>query len=100
MIDKRFDRNYNHSHEKSVKSCEKHLTRNKESGKIHSLTASQPHSLTASQLRANCAQIKLHSNTYDFFQPITCLRQNVCSTLRLRRFFINLQTNILYKEII
>ena len=47
MIDKRFDRNYNHSHEKSVKSCEKHLTRNKESGKIHSLTASQPHSLAA-----------------------------------------------------
>ena len=30
---------YKHSHKKSVKSCEKHLTRNKVSGKIHSFTA-------------------------------------------------------------
>ncbi|MGI0511765.1 hypothetical protein HH007_06385 [Treponema denticola] len=60
MIDKRFDRNYNHSHEKSVKSCEKHLTRNKESGKIHSFTASQLHSFTASQLHSFTAS-QLHS---------------------------------------
>ena len=38
---------YKHSHKKSVKSCEKHLTRNKVSGKIHSFTASQLHSFTA-----------------------------------------------------
>ncbi|EMB44051.1 hypothetical protein [Treponema denticola] len=60
MIDKHPDTSYNHSHEKSVKSCEKHLTRNKESGKIHSFTASQLHSFTASQLHSFTAS-QLHS---------------------------------------
>ncbi|MGI5064820.1 hypothetical protein H0R89_01930 [Treponema putidum] len=49
MIDKGSAGSYKHSHKKSTKSFEKHLTQYKVSGKIHSLTASQPHSLTASQ---------------------------------------------------
>ncbi|WP_253699804.1 hypothetical protein [Treponema denticola] len=62
MIDKRFDRNYNHSHQKNAKREVKHLTRNKESGKIHSFTASQLHSFTASQLHSFTAS-QLHSFT-------------------------------------
>ncbi|WP_427190678.1 hypothetical protein [Treponema denticola] len=62
MIEKYAERSYNHSHKKSAKSCEKHLTRNKVSVKIHSFTASQLHSFTASQLHSFTAS-QLHSFT-------------------------------------
>ena len=50
------DSRYKNSHKKSVKSCEKYLTRNKVSVKIHSFTASQLHSFTASQLHSFTAE--------------------------------------------
>ncbi|EMB31039.1 hypothetical protein HMPREF9725_01088 [Treponema denticola H1-T] len=51
-MDKHPDTSYNHSHEKSVKSCEKHLTQLRASGQPRSLAASQPRSLAASQLHS------------------------------------------------
>ncbi|WP_261794743.1 hypothetical protein [Treponema denticola] len=55
MIDKHPDTSYNHSHEKSVKSFAKHLTRfggAVQNSQLHSFTASQLHSFTASQLHS------------------------------------------------
>jgi len=89
MIDKGSAGSYNHSHKKSVKSCEKHLTQLRVSGKIHSFTASQLHSFTASQLRVSCAQIK-QSNTNKFTHIKNRKERRALSFAQLRKGIIGM----------